>query len=300
MANLKEIRVRLNSVRSTRQITSAMKMVSAAKLRRAQDAITQLRPYYFKLSSIIQNVGSQLEEGYKGRYEKADETGRVLIVALTSNRGLCGAFNANIVKRTIQCILDNFSAEQKEGKVDVISIGKKGTDLLKSRKFPPAQVFNSLYDNLIFSNVSTVSEGIMNDFISGKYKKVMIVYNQFRNAAVQEVTAETFLPVDHVKEPEPVKKQESKYETYVDYILEPSISGIYDEMVPYYLKIQFFRTLLESLASEHGARMTAMHKATDNATDLIRDLQLNYNKARQASITGEILEIVGGANALNG
>jgi F-type H+-transporting ATPase subunit gamma len=140
----------------------------------------------------------------------------------------------------------------------------------------------------------------MNDFISGKYKKVMIVYNQFRNAAVQEVTAETFLPVDHVKEPEPVKKQESKYETYVDYILEPSISGIYDEMVPYYLKIQFFRTLLESLASEHGARMTAMHKATDNATDLIRDLQLNYNKARQASITGEILEIVGGANALKG
>ena len=300
MANLKEIRIRLNSVRSTRQITSAMKMVSASKLRRAQEAIIQLRPYYFKLNSILQNVGSQLEENYKSRYEKTDENGRVLIVALTSNRGLCGAFNVNIIKKAILCLNEKFPRELKEGKADIISIGKKGTDLLRSRKYAPAQVFNNIYDKLTFNNVSELAEGVMNDFISGKYKNVIIIYNQFRNAAVQEITEETFLPVVHSREPEPAKKTESKYETYIDYILEPGISEIFDEVIPYFLKLQFYRTLLESVASEHGARMTAMHKATDNATDLIKELQLNYNKARQASITGEILEIVGGANALKG
>jgi len=298
MANLKEIRIRLNSVKSTRQITSAMKMVSAAKLRKAQDAIVQLRPYFIKLQETMQHVGSQLEKDHKSIYEKVPENGRVLLIVLTSNRGLCGAFNSNIIKKTLQTMQVKYATETKEGKLDIISIGKKSSDFFRSKQHPIIENFNALYDNLTFSSASEIAERVIQDFISEKYREISIIYNQFRNAAVQDVTEEVFLPVVFEEVPESVI--ESKYETYTDYILEPSIKEIYDEMIPYYLKLQFFRTLLESFASEHGARMTAMHKATDNATELIKELELNYNKARQAAITNEILEIVSGANALNG
>lgn len=297
MANLKEIRIRLNSVKSTRQITSAMKMVSAAKLRKAQDAIMQLRPYFMKLNEIMQHVGSHLDGNHKSIYEIPNESNRILLIVLTSNRGLCGAFNANIIKRAIQCIHSNYAEEYKNNHIDIISIGKKSTDYFKSKGYPIIENHNHIYDDLKFSHVSELAEKIVNDFLSAKYGEIKVIYNQFRNAAVQEVTEELFLPV--VFETEPVDLPASKYETYTDYILEPSITDIYDDMIPYFLKLHFFRSLLESFASEHGARMTAMHKATDNATDLIKELELNYNKARQAAITKEILEIVSGANALN-
>ncbi|MBN2482002.1 MAG: ATP synthase F1 subunit gamma [Bacteroidales bacterium] len=297
MANLKEIRIRLNSVRSIRQITNAMKMVSAAKLRKAQDGITRLRPYFIKLDEIMQHVGSQLDNSYKSIYEIPNESGRVLLIVLTSNRGLCGAFNANIIKRTIQCIKNNYSEEYKNGKLDIISIGKKSTDYFRSKKYPVIENYNHIFDNLKFDPVSELAEKIINSFLSAKYGEIKIIYNQFRNAAVQEITEERFLPV--VYEKELADLPESKYETYTDYILEPSIKEIYDVMIPYFLKLQIFRTLLESYASEHGARMTAMHKATDNATDLIKELELSYNKARQAAITKEITEIVSGADALS-
>jgi len=298
MANLKEIRIRLNSVKSTRQITSAMKMVSAAKLRKAQDAIVQLRPYFIKLQETMQHVGSQLEKDHKSIYEKVPEKGRVLLIVLTSNRGLCGAFNSNIIKKSLQTMHEKYAIEAKEGRLDIISIGKKSSDFFRSKQLPIIENFNVLYDNLTFNAASEVAERVIQDFISEKYREIRIIYNQFRNAAVQDVTEEVFLPVVFEEVPESVI--ESKFETFTDYILEPSITEIFDEMIPYYLKLHFFRTLLESFASEHGARMTAMHKATDNATELIKELELNYNKARQASITNEILEIVSGANALNG
>jgi F-type H+-transporting ATPase subunit gamma len=274
-----------------------MKMVSAAKLRRAQDAIIQLRPYFIKLQEMMQHVGSQLEENYQSIYEKSNESGRVLLVVLTSNRGLCGAFNSNIIKKAAQTMQEKYAVETKEGMLDIISIGKKSSDFFRSKQYPIIKNFNEIYDNLKFNPVSDIAWKVIQEFISGKYREVRLIYNQFRNAAVQEVTEELFLPIVFEEETEALI--ESKYETYTDYILEPSISEIFDEMIPYYLKLQFFRALLESFASEHGARMTAMHKATDNATDLIKELELNYNKARQASITNEILEIVSGANALN-
>lgn len=275
-----------------------MKMVSAAKLRKAQDAIIKLRPYFFKLNEIMHHVGSMLEENHQSIYEKTNDSDRLLIIVLTSNRGLCGAFNANIIKATIQSIHENYSDAFKNGKIDIIGIGKKGTDYFKLKNYPITANYNHLYDKLTFGDVSELADNLIYDFLSAKYGEIKLIYNQFRNAAVQEVVVELFLPV--IYEVKPIDKIESKYETFIDYILEPSIAEIFDEMIPYLLKLQFFRAMLESYASEHGARMTAMHKATDNATELIKELELNYNKARQAAITKEILEIVGGADALKG
>jgi F-type H+-transporting ATPase subunit gamma len=292
MANLKEIRIRLNSVKSTRQITSAMKMVSAAKLRRAQEAILQLRPFVIRLHEILHHVAANMDDDYENAFSKPADTGRVLIVVITSNRGLCGAFNSNIVKRAILCIQDQYQEAFQAGKLDIIAIGKKGADILKAKNLKVTATYHQLFDKLNFENTIPVTNQIMDDFVKGKYGIVKLIYNQFRNAAVQEVTEELFLPVMQVRE------TEDRYESHFDYIFEPSNASIFDEMVPYSLRIQLFRSLLESSASEHGARMTAMHKATDNATDLIKELELNYNKARQASITKEILEIVGGAEAL--
>lgn len=292
MANLKEIRVRLNSMKSTRQITSAMKMVSAAKLRRAQEAIVQLRPFYTRLHEILMDVSSNMEDTIENPFSKPADSGRVLLIVITSNRGLCGAFNSNIIKKAIQSITGPYREAYAAGKLDIIAIGKKGADILKSKNIKVTATYHQLFDKLKFDNTIAVINPVMDDFVKGKYGLVKLIYNQFRNAAVQEVTEELFLPVLPVIEPG------DKFESHFDYIFEPSEEDIYAEMVPYALRVQFFRSLLESSASEHGARMTAMHKATDNATDLIKELELHYNKARQASITKEILEIVSGAEAL--
>jgi F-type H+-transporting ATPase subunit gamma len=215
-----------------------------------------------------------------------------LLLVITSNKGLCGAFNANIVKRAIHCINTTYNEAYKAGKLDIITVGKKGADLLRSKNIKVAANYHHLFDKLNFEQSTQLANQLIQEFIQGKYSAIKVIYNKFKNAAVQEVTEEFILPVM------PAEKPKEKYESPADFIFEPSNKAILDEMIPYTLRIQFFRALLESNASEQGARMTAMHKATDNATELIRDLELTYNKARQATITSEILEIVGGAEAL--
>ena len=285
MANLKEIRNRINSVSSTMQITSAMKMVSAAKLKKAQDAITAMRPYAEKLTELIQNISSTLEGDAAGVYAEQREVNKVLLVVITSNRGLCGAFNANVVKTTRTLIDTTYAGKQ----VDVLTIGKKGYDLVGKTETVFANR-SDLFDALTFVNVEAVAQQIMDAFIEGSYDKVELVYNQFKNAATQIVQTEQFLPL---------KPIEAESNVTVDYIYEPSKEEIILNLIPTSLKTQLYKAVLDSNAAEHGARMTAMHKATDNAKDLRDQLKLTYNKARQAAITNEILEIVGGAEALN-
>lgn len=286
MANLKEIRARISSVGSTMQITSAMKMVSAAKLKRAQDAITQMRPYANKLRELLVNLSSTLEGSDGGAFAQEREVKKVLLVAVTSNRGLCGAFNSNIIKKAKSLAENDYS----DAVVSFLTIGKKGSEFFVKNNFTVRSSHDSLYDDLTFENTSAIAEDIMQNFLSGEFDKVILVYNQFKNAATQLVQAEQFLPVE-------TPTEESA--TIGDYIFEPSKEEIVTELIPKSLKIQLFKAALDSHASEHGARMTAMHKATDNAGELKKDLTLTYNKARQAAITGEILEIVGGAEALN-
>jgi len=285
MANLKEIRNRINSVSSTMQITSAMKMVSAAKLKKAQDAITAMRPYAEKLTELIQNISSTLEGDAAGVYAEQREVNKVLLVVVTSNRGLCGAFNANVIKAT-RSLIDKTYADKQ---VDVLTIGKKGYDLVGKTETVFANR-SDLFDALTFVNVEAVAQQIMDAFIEGSYDKVEVVYNQFKNAATQIVQTEQFLPL---------KPIETESNVTVDYIYEPSKEEIILNLIPASLKTQLYKAVLDSNAAEHGARMTAMHKATDNAKDLRDQLKLTYNKARQAAITNEILEIVGGAEALN-
>jgi len=309
MASLKEVRTRITSVTSTKQITSAMKMVSASKLRRAQDAITAMRPYAFKLKEILENLSSSLDTS-EGVYSGQREIQNVLIIVITSNRGLCGAFNSNVIKLTNKLANDKY----KNHSVSVLCIGKKGADYFKKMKLgimgsEMSERLYGLYDDLTFDNVAPVAEKIMTSYVDGEFDKVELVFNQFRNASVQILTAEQFLPVQPPSTTSEANTKESQPETNkdevasttssrTDYIFEPGKEEIVQELIPKSLKVQFFKALLESFASEHGARMTAMHKATDNATDLLKDLKLSYNKARQASITSEILEIVGGAEAL--
>lgn len=285
MANLKEIRNRINSVSSTMQITSAMKMVSAAKLKKAQDAITAMRPYAEKLTELIQNISSTLEGDAAGVYAEQREVNKVLVVVVTSNRGLCGAFNANVIKATRTLIDTTYAGKS----VDVLTIGKKGYDLVGKTETVFANR-SDLFDDLTFANVEVVAQQIMDAFIEGSYDKVELVYNQFKNAATQIVQTEQFLPL---------KPIETESNVTVDYIYEPSKEEIILNLIPTSLKTQLYKAVLDSNAAEHGARMTAMHKATDNAKDLRDQLKLTYNKARQAAITNEILEIVGGAEALN-
>jgi F-type H+-transporting ATPase subunit gamma len=293
MANLKEIRNRITSVSSTKQITSAMKMVSAAKLKRAQDAVVQMRPYANKLEEILRNVSATLDESQDSVYSTEREVRNVLIVAISSNRGLCGGFNSAVIKRT------NALIEKYQDKtITVLSIGKKADDFfskteynIKGSKF--ARNYNGIFDNLEFETVAELAQNIMDAFAGRQFDKVELVYNQFKNAAVQVLTVEQMLPV---APPEP---KEGKADTKVEYIFEPSKEFIVKELIPKQLKLQLFKAILDSRAAEHGARMTAMHKATDNATELIKELKLSYNKARQASITNEILEIVAGAEALS-
>lgn len=292
MANLKEIRNRITSISSTRQITSAMKMVSAAKLRKAQDAITQMRPYANKLQEILSNLSASLDSS-DGVYSSNREVKNVLIVSITSNRGLCGGFNNNIIKAAKK-IAEN---DYKGANVTVLSIGKKSTDAFKNTSLGIKGTLlprhaETIWDELTFERSSEIAENLMMQFREGHQDKIIVIYNQFKNAAMQDVVAEQFLPV---LPPENLGENTST----TDYIFEPNKEFIVQELIPKSLKTQLFKALLDSQASEHGARMTAMHKATDNASDLIDELKLSYNKARQAAITGEILEIVGGAEALN-
>jgi F-type H+-transporting ATPase subunit gamma len=312
MANLKEVRNRIVSVSSTQQITSAMKMVSAAKLRRAQDAVTQMRPYANKLKDILENLSASLDSS-EGVYSKQREVKNVLLVVITSNRGLCGGFNANVIKATNLLIKQKYSGYN----VTIMPIGKKGNDFFKKagaklEGSDTAKSLNELFDDLIFANAAPVAEKLMRIFADGQYDKVELIYNQFKNAAVQITMVEQFLPVLAPPQPSP-KGRENNAQANVggnsspsgrsggalDYIFEPSKQLIVEDLIPRSLKTQLFKALLDSYASEHGARMTSMHKATDNAGALIKELKLAYNKARQAAITNEILEIVGGAEALN-
>ena len=294
MANLKAIRIRIISVKSTRQITSAMKMVSAAKLRKAQDKIVRLRPYANKLHEILVGLSQSLADSeVENIYGRQSSPDKVLIVMITSNRGLCGAFNMNVIKETRRVISEKYSSQYKNGNLWLLTIGKKGYDLFRKQKINMLPEQNNLLNDLTFNNVSLAAEQIMRSFTSGEFDRVELIYNQFKNAAVQNLTNEVFLPV------ETVTSGKAKT-TPVDYIYEPDIVSIVQELIPKSLKIQFYKAVLDSFVAEHGARMTAMHKATDNATGMIRDLTLLYNKARQATITNQILEVVSGAEALRG
>lgn len=294
MANLKDIRTRIASVKSTQQVTSAMKMVSAAKLRKAQDAIHMMRPYAEKLNEILTSVSSNLDSSIDNKYAVRKDKEKILIVAITSNRGLCGGFNSNVVKRTTELYYETFQEYSQKGKVDVIAIGKKGVDGLKSKGIKVIKSFLDIYDELNFMTVTEITKYFMEGYTGGIYDHIEVVYNQFKNAAVQNLITEQFLPV---KTEEITEDQTVKGEMRKDYIFEPSMQEIADIIIPQSLRIQFYKAILDSVASEHGARMTAMHKATDNAGVLIRELKLQYNQARQAAITNEILEIVSGANA---
>jgi len=285
MANLKEIRNRIASVSSTMQITSAMKMVSAAKLKKAQDAITAMRPYADKLTELLQSLSTSLDESSESKFSDNRSVNKVLVVGITSNRGLCGAFNTNILKQCTH-LADTVYAEKQ---VDFVAVGKKANDFLDKRYTVIAN-HSAIYDDLTFDNTAEVAENLMEQFTNGSYDRIEIVYNKFKNAATQLVMTEQFLPIVPVEGTDNVS---------TDYTFEPSKEEIVAQLIPKSLKTQLYKGIRDSFASEHGARMTAMHKATDNATELRDQLKLTYNKARQAAITNEILEIVGGAEALN-
>lgn len=286
MANLKEIRNRIASVSSTMQITSAMKMVSAAKLKKAQDAITAMRPYADKLIELIQNLSSTLEGVSQSPYTQVREKQNILILAITSNRGLCGAFNSNVIKKTRQLI----ETEYAQQTTALITIGKKGSEVLgKTGKVVAS--YDEVFDDLTYERTGVIAQEIMDHFAAGRYDEVVVVYNRFKNAATQIVQVEPYLPI--------IAKSQEAETVQTDYLFEPSQPEIVNTLLPKALKMQVYKALRDSFASEHGARMTAMHKATDNATELRDQLKLTYNKARQAAITNEILEIVGGAEALN-
>lgn len=291
MASLKEVRSRIVSVNSTKQITAAMKMVSAAKLRRAQDAILRMRPYAERLQAILSNVSASLDTS-EGKLAQQREVKRVLIVAIVSNRGLAGAFNSQVLR----LVRRTAAAHEAQGRtVHVLPIGKKALDAFRRTHYLEPQLptdLGALFDGLSFDKVAPVAQLIMDRFVDGSYDEVRLVYNKFKNAAVQVVTDEQYLPVA------PPAQGDAKPSG--EYIMEPDRATIVEEIIPKSLKIQLYKAVLDSHAAEHGARMTAMHKATDNADSLLKDLKLSYNKARQAAITGEILEIVGGAEALKG
>jgi len=290
MANLKEVRIRIASVNSTQQITKAMKMVSAAKLKRATDAIVQMRPYANKLKDILANLTASLE-GNESPYTQQREIKNVLLVVVTSNRGLAGAFNANVIKAANLLVADKYDAQKRDGNLQIIAIGKKAQDYFTRNKFNVIGNNNEVFNHLNFDEANKIAEEVMSGFVAGKWDKVEVVYNQFKNAAMQILTTEQLLPVVP-------SVNQSANQNNADYLLEPSQEEIVLGLIPSSVKIQLYKALLDSHASEHGARMTAMDKATENAGELLKALRLSYNQARQASITNEILEIVSGANAL--
>lgn len=288
MGGLKEIRLRISSVKSTRQITSAMKMVAAARLKGAQDKITGFRPFAKKMDEIISGLGIDSKELEKFPITAQPEPERVLVVLFTSNRGLCGGFNTNIYKKSIELIENSYSDQLKENNLHYLCIGRKGADMIKKKNIKIIESVNELYDDLSFENVSKMADRLINFFLSGDYSRIELVYNEFKNAAVQVQKTEPLLPID-------ISQGEDRSGFY---IFEPNREALLNNLVPKMIRLKFFKAILDSNAAEQGARMTAMHQATDNATELIRELTLQYNKARQAAITNEILEITSGAEAL--
>jgi len=292
MPSLKEIRTRISSVTTTRQVTSAMKMVSASKLKKAQDAILRIRPFAGKLNEIMALLNADPENAEDSPYIQPRKPEKILIVLISSNRGLCGAFNASVAKKAIELATSKYGKQLESQNVDFLAIGRQGEKYLKVRKMKINEQANDLFDMLDFNHTAKLAEKLMTDFIKKKYDRIELVYNLFKNAAVQECTTEQFLPVEI--------KQEEKPKSNYNFIFEPSPEEIVQELIPRSLKIRFYEAMLNSNAAEQGARMTAMHKATDNATELISELTLTFNKARQTAITNQILEVTNGAEALNG
>lgn len=291
MGNLKEIRVRIASVQSTQKITSAMKLVSAAKLRRAQNAIIGLRPYSNKLNEILSNLSSSLENSAEMPLLKARNIEKVVLVVISSNRGLCGGFNSNIVKEVIRVVENRYAKQNQEGNLQLICLGKKAAEQL-SKKYNVISVNEEVIETSQFTVISDLAEKLMKQYINREVDKVEVIYNRFQNAATQYVQSENYLPVENLA----AQKENA---TNIDYIFEPSREELVSELIPKILKLQLYKTLIDSIASEHGARMTSMAKATDNATEILKELKLKYNNARQAAITNELNEIVSGANAMN-
>ncbi len=292
MPSLKEVRTRIESVNSTKQITSAMKMVAAAKLRKSQQAIGTMRPYATKLREMMQQIVAGLPAGFSLPQAEQREGGKVLVIPVTSNRGLCGTFNTNVIRAAVKLIADELGGHQNNNDLEMLCIGRKGDEFFKSRKYPVTGTNNGLLDKLSYESVVSLADHLMNSFLKGEYNRIVFVYSQFRSASSQIVIAEQFLPIQL-----PIV-DETKQKSTIEYLFEPDGEQILNELVPKTLRTQVFKIVLDSLASENGARMIAMHKATDNATEMLRHLKLSYNKARQAAITKEILEIVAGANAL--
>jgi F-type H+-transporting ATPase subunit gamma len=291
MPSLKEVRNRIVSVNSTQQITKAMKMVSAAKLRKAQEATIQLRPYANKMMELLASVSANAEVAQSNPFKIARDIENILVIVVTSDRGLCGAFNTNVVKAALAVIENKYPAQKASGKITIMPIGKKGAEFFVKRGYNVVEDYIYTYSNLSFVTVRKAAEEAMQGFTEGKYDAIEIVYNQFKNVATQILITEQFLPIA-------AKKVESKQTSNNDFIFEPSEEQIINDLIPKSLKLQLYKAVLESNASEHGARMSAMDKATDNAGELLKELKLIYNRSRQAAITKEILEIVGGAEAL--
>ena len=298
MANLKEVRTRIESVNSTKQITSAMKMVAASKLRKSQNAIMALRPYAEKFSEIMERISSQQSEtgNNVSAYAESRPVERVLIVPLSSNKGLCGVFNANVIRSTTNLIHEEYQTQYDNNKVDILCVGSKVEESLKFKKYPVMGNENHILDNLTYENAVLLAEKLMAYYAEKKYDRIVFVYNQFKNAATQVLVHEQFRPI--VSRHDVNVQQTSQSE--IDYIFQPNKEDIYNEMLPKSLKMQVYKILLDSFASEQGARMISMTQATDNATELLKELNLTYNKARQSAITNELVEIVSGADALKG
>lgn len=297
MANLKEVRTRIESVNSTMQITSAMKMVSASKLRKFQNAITTLRPYADNLNKLMHDVSSDMDTSAKSVFAEMRQSGKILVIPVTSNKGLCGVFNAIVIKETERLIKEDFKQQLEEGNVDVLCIGNKADEMMKARKYHVIGNESNLLDNLTYDNVVPFAERLMNDFKEHKYDRIIFVYNQFKNAGTQILVHEQFLPIAVENENDDEKEMKTEE---ADYIFQPNREDILNELIPKSLKLQVYKIILDSFTSEQGARMVSMTKATDNAMELLKELNITYNKTRQSSITNEIVEIVSGANALNG
>ena len=289
MASLKEVKSRITSVVSTQQITKAMKMVAAAKLRKSQERIMQMRPFAKKLNGLLQNLSAAGSEGPTW-YNTAREEKKILIVAVSSDRGLCGGFNSSIFKAVAKMIDEKYSSQHKQKNVTILPIGKKAAEFFTKRNYPVINDFSQIFLDLSFEKVSEAAQFMMDGYRKGEFDKIEVVYNEFKNVATQILRAEQFLPV---LPPAKGKKTEE-----VDYIYQPNQEEIITGLIPKSLKVQLFKAVLDSNASENGARMTAMDKATENAGELLKDLRLTYNRTRQAAITKEILEIVAGAEAL--
>ena len=294
MPNLKEVRTRIESVKSTQQITSAMKMVAASKLRKAQNAIIKLRPYASKLHEILQNLSKSIEDSEEHVYSEVREPENILLIIIASNRGLCGPLNANVIKTANNLIEKKYNKQFKSGNLSIFCFGKKISDYYSKVEYKITETNNEIFDNLTFDNVAPIAENLMKDFADEKYDRIEIIFNHFINAAVQRLVSVQYLPI--VPETQSGSHQ---HELNADFIFEPNKEEILKELIPKSLKIQLYKAILDSFVSEQGARMTAMHQATDNAQEILKNLKLSYNKARQAAITNEILEIVSGANALN-